>query len=166
MKDNQSDSFDRQLASYQKMAISLCYPALIGAFSGIVGALFGKSSFDFTFAIERFFFLYFQKNPIGESYAAGTAVACIIAIAIAVLFIYLALAAAKGKKWPLYVGIALYGADLVYLCFLLSPDFFGTMDLTTWLIQLAMHVAFLALFVASLFVYAKLVRLQRKNPRN
>jgi hypothetical protein len=161
------DSFDRQLVIYQKMAISLCYPGLVGAVSGIFASFASSnSSYQFTFAIERFFFLYFKEHAIGDNYAYGTAIACLIAVAIAGLFIYLALEAAKGKRWPLYLGIGLYGADLIYLCFLLSPALYGTMDLTTWIVQLVMHIAFLALFVASLFIYAKLVRLQRKNPRN
>jgi hypothetical protein len=160
------DPFEKLLITYQKLAMSLCYPALVGAFSIFVDVFSNRDSSYFATAGERTLYLYLSQNPLGGNGGLSSAITCLVSLALAGLFIMLALWAAKGKWWPILVGSLLYLADAVYLFCLLNSSLYGAMELTAWIIQLLTHLLFLALFVASACIYAKLVRLQRKHPRN
>lgn len=161
-----TESFDKALVSYQKSVLFLVYPSLIGLISTFLGLFSPSYDFYLSLASERTLAVFFRQNPLGNSNVYGNLVSIGAAVALAAIFICLSLFAAKGRPWALIAAFVLYGADSLYVLFLLNSPAIGSMDLTAWIVQLCVHLLFCFLFSLSLSKYAKLLRLRKGNGPN
>ena len=142
--------FDRYLASYQKLSVFLLIPILLSAFSCVMKAIVA----NYTLSIAMGYVL-FVRQIIGEE-AVWTILMGVLPL---VVYVPLAFFAAKGKLWCLYVGLGIYAADFVFSFFLATPD------VVTRVLQIVLHVLFLAMGCFAVFFYYRAASLLKSVRR-
>lgn len=156
------DLFEETLRQYQRLCLFLFYPALISLFSCTLGYFYAGYAQYFAFALTRTLMEVWVAPFFQTALSFRYFLPLVISLALGGLFLFLTLMAGKGKRWALGVAVALYGADFVYLFFLLNPALPGAMSPLLWGIQCAVHLAFAILYGFACAKYAKLVRLLKK----
>ncbi|MCH3908778.1 MAG: hypothetical protein LKF75_01085 [Bacilli bacterium] len=158
-----SSMFDKTLALYQKLCLFLLYPPLISMVTCFIGSFNDGYDYYLSLASERSLMMFLRENPIGSNVSMSMLLGDVVSIIVLALFVVLTIYASKGKVYCLAIGAALYLADTVYLCFLCGSSLPYSMEAGSWGLQFALHVIFFLLYVASFFVYGKLLRLLKEN---
>lgn len=161
------DILEKELIRYQKAALFLLYPSIISFFGVVMGSFSNSYGYYLTLASSRFTTLYFRNNPVAGNQVLSLSIACVISLLIAFLFVFLTLKATKAKLYALVIATSLYLIDSVYGALEIIPSV-GIYPMTglEYGINLALHVAFLALYVYLFYRYAKLLRLEKELKAN
>ena len=146
-----SESFDRYLASYQKICVFLVFPGLISAFSCVV-RLFNESyGLVLGLAITRFL-----DGKVAEW---NNGFLLLVSLSFSAVSLGMVFLAAKGKLWAFLAGAGLYLADAVFLFFPASNEVMGLV------LGIVMHVIFLGAYAIGLFSYLKARKLLREHEK-
>jgi hypothetical protein len=159
---NNTTDFERRLRSYQRLTLTLFYPALMSLFACASGYFIANYEYYFTYATERFLMVALVDSNRGV-YSFNYFIPALFAIAMAGIYVFLTLQSAKGKFWPLVVGSLLYLADGIYASMLYGTSLYGQMSLGVYITQLLLHLSFLVLYGFAVVKYVKLVRPSRKG---
>lgn len=128
------------------------FPALISAFSAVVGLFNGSYGLTLSLSLVQ------GLKPL---FAENAALWCLlVSVGVLIPFVALSIFAAKGKFWCFLLAAALYLADFVYGLFL-----FETIGGTSFALLIAMHVLFLAVYVLGVVFYFRADRLLQSDPK-
>lgn len=158
-KEELKQSNDRKIASYQKLALFLCYPSVISCFSAI-SILINRSLFK---GLSFFSIAYFEYKVEGYGYNDFVIyLPLIISLVVAAVSVLCAIQAVKGKLWAILVGSIIYWADLIFgiVLIIISTSIFSPIE---WTLLFIIHALFGAIYVYLLVLYAKLTRLLREE---
>jgi hypothetical protein len=161
-KETPMDILEKELVRYQKLALFIFYPSLIGFMSAIVGAFASSYDYALAFAFERTIMVYCRDYPLTGNSAVSLLIGVLASVLICALYGFLTYQAVKAKFWALIVGISLYFVDTVYGSLLIISSLPFAMEPLTYFTGLFVHLAFLALYAYLLVRYGKLKRLERK----
>jgi hypothetical protein len=161
-KETPMDILEKELVRYQKLALFIFYPALIGMMSAIVGAFTSTYDYALAFALERTIMIHCRDYPLTGNSAVSLLIGVLASALVSAVYGFLTYQAVKAKFWALIVGISLYFADAVYGSLLVISSLPFAMGLLTYFTSLFVHLAFLALYAYLLVRFGKLKRLERK----
>lgn len=154
---------DRAIGHYQMWCLSLFFPFLL-AFIALAIGLSGQSLvYSLGLAALRSLALYFAEHPLSGNGAASSFLLVSLGFLFALLGVFLALRAAKGKRYPFFVGIALLGADLLLAFLSYLPGYPYPLSVAEIAILSITHLVFLVLLSISLAKYAKLSQILEKE---
>lgn len=162
VKETSMDVLNKELVRYQKLALFLFYPSLIGFMSAIVGAFAPKYDYALAFAVERTIMVYCRATPFTGNLAVSLLIGVMASVLICALYGFLTFKAVKAKLWAVITAIVIYSIDTIYGSLLIINSLYANMDIVTYLTSLVLHLAFLALDAYLLVRYDKLKRLERK----
>ena len=158
------ETFERMLRSFQRLAFILAYPALLSVVAASMAITYPDLTPSMSLGATAALANYMAAHPFTDRKLYDGLILIAIGLVILAGYAFLSMRLVKNykKSWPIYVGLGVYAADLVFHCLAAIPSFPWHFLDWRYYLNVAIHAIFFVLYGLLIRSYVKLQRFEKE----